>query len=263
MAAQMVTITIISPIYLALEVAQGHANPTFEDIAIEPADLDAIPWATTVSFVLPTIGMTLPLLDVLSAELNYLFIALWQPFPFYQTLLQPILRQLYGSKGEKEQRSYKTRERSLAKAYGFVLKLCAGTHLFVLGAALLSQATDSLPTLSLLQMLKPTSLSHPPTLAALSPPVSALDSRAIVTCFLRWDIYCASAAFSIWAGYQTYHSEKEANVLGIAARIIFWTVVGGPLAPAAVLLWDRDMAALWKAKESENTGKKKQGRRVR
>lgn len=251
MIFQLVTVTIVSPIYLCLEVAQGNVGSAFNELAVNPVDLDAIPWATTLSFVLPTIAMAVPLLNIASAELNYLFIALWQPFPLYQALIQPLLRKGSGieQRGKKGSSVYTRQERSLARVYGFVLKLCAGTHLCVLGAAFLSQFNDSLPTVSLSRLLMPTSLSHPPTLAALSPPVSALDSREVVVSFLRWDIYCASAAFSIWAGYHTYHSERGASILGIAARIVFWTVVGGPIAPAAVLLWDRDTAALTRARK--------------
>lgn len=257
MVFQLVTVTIISPIYLALEVGKAHLSPTFDDLSIEPNELEVIPWATAISFVLPTIGMTMPLLNVLSAEMNYLLIALWQPFPFYQSLFQPILRQISGKKGGREKASHAEYEQGLGKAYGFVLKLCAGAHLFVLGAAFLFQASDSLPDVSLAQILKPTSLSLPPTLAILSPPVSALDARAIVLGFLRWDIYCASAAFSIWAGYHTYQYEKQASLLNIAARIVFWTVVGGPMAPAAVLLWDRDTVALRSANQSKSLKKRK------
>ena len=257
MIFQLVTVTIVSPIYVALEVSQGHTNPTFNDLAIDPRDLDAIPWGTTISFVLPTLGMVVPLLNLASAELNYLLIALWQPFPLYQTLIHPLLRSSYPDRSRNGRVSTNGYEKSLGKSYGFILKLCAGTHLFVLGAAFLSQASDSIPSISLSEMLIPTSLSNPPTLATLSPPVSALSSRAVVTNFLKWDIYCACAAFSIWAGYHAYHAEKGANLLNIALRIVLWTAVGGPIAPAAVLLWDRDVAALEKAKRGEKAGKKR------
>lgn len=252
---QLITVTIVSPIYLALEVFQGETNSSFNELTIDPRDLDAIPWGTTVSFVIPTLGMIVPLLNIASAELNYLLIALWQPFPLYQSALHPILRNLYPSRSHSGV-SVNAYERSMGKAYGFILKLCAGTHLIVLAAALLSQSHDSMPAISLSKILVPESLGNSPTLATLSPPVSALESRAVVTNFLKWDIYCACTAFSIWAGYHTYNSDKGANLLTIAFRIAFWAVVGGPIAPAAVLLWDRDVAALEEAKRGERSRKK-------
>lgn len=246
----------MAPIYLALQILGLPAVQGYETVAVDTLDLCLLPWSTTISYILPTLCLTLPLLNILSSKGNYLAIALWQPFPLYQSVVHPLLRFICGGSSSKKRESPEQLEKSLGKAYRFILSVCMGIHILVIGTLIANHSQNLIPNLSAVEVLALTSLTHPPTLALSGTPVPALASRAIVTAFLRWDIYCASAAFIIWAAYLAYRAEKGPSLVGVLEKIFFWTVVGGPIAPAAVLLWERDLAVLKKSRASQAPTKK-------
>lgn len=132
-----------------------------------------------------------------------------------------------------------------------------GVHLVVLGAIATSAYTDLLPPLSAQKLLALTSLLDAPTLKISSPPVSALDARTMVLCFLRWDVYCCCASFVIWATYNLHQEKKSANFLVTLSRIAVWTVLGGPLASAVIFMWERDINVVDRLSQFEIEGKRK------
>lgn len=231
---QVMTITIIAPIYLTVQLLISPG-----DVAVDALDLDMLPFSTSIAYILPSIGLALPLLKDISPGAKYLAIALWQPFPLYQTAIHTILRYIFRNKRQDKG--------GLRRAYKFVLWLTMGAHLLVVGTIIVSRA-GFIPLLSVSKILSPGSLASPATLAMLDPPVSAAAARDIVVSFLRWDVYCASAAFVIWAAHLA-----PGGLPSRVAKVVFWTVVGGPVAPAVMLIWERDEAVL--AKQAEAKGK--------
>lgn len=255
----MVTIAVTAPIYLTLQILSLPQVQDYDTVAVDSVDLSILPWATTISYVLPSLGLALPALNKLSSRAKYHAIALWQPFPLYQSVLHPLLRSLLGGSppSSKRRESPEQVEKSLGKAYRFVLSVCMGVHLLVVGTLVANHFQNFIPGLTFAEALAPTSLTNPPILAMAQTPVPAAVSRDIVGAFLRWDIYSTSASFILWASYLAYSTEKGPGFFGILEKILFWTVAGGPITAAAILLWERDLAVLKKVKASQASTKKK------
>ncbi|KAL4727996.1 hypothetical protein ACLX1H_004703 [Fusarium chlamydosporum] len=188
---QSVTITIIAPIYLTLQLLLSPSTPQQANLLADPADLSFLPVATVISYVLPTIGLCLPLVYDISRETKFIAVALWQPFPLYQTALQSIWRLFVGSQpsesGNKAYVNISGCSRALNHAYTFITGLTMGVHLIVMGTIAASWMNLIQP-ISGHHILSLTSITNSPTMALLGPPVSAMQSREIVVSFLRWDV---------------------------------------------------------------------------
>ncbi|KAG9258420.1 uncharacterized protein F5Z01DRAFT_196043 [Emericellopsis atlantica] len=243
MLGQLVTITIAAPIYLAFNVLYSPDRAGYEDVVVDPTDADILPWVSTISYMVPSLLMVLPSLGVLSPRENYIIIALWQPFPLLHSFFHPLVKKLVAS----DKKPKETTDRllvSLRSVYKFVMTLSGIAHGLTIGTVILSKTLSNMPGLSLSKMLVPTSLTDPPIRTLMKPPVSALAQKEIVTNFLRWDIYCACAAFAVWAVYQKHQALPQKSLLRTVGKIGFWTAVAGPIASAAALLRERDVEVL-------------------
>ena len=73
--------------------------------------------------------------------------------------------------------------------------------------------------------------------------------------FLRWDVYCTCATLAVWAEYQWQAEQETSRVVAMLCKIGFWAVLGGPLAPAIMLLWERDSLVLSRGSKSTKAKK--------
>ncbi|KAI3576285.1 hypothetical protein IWW34DRAFT_745995 [Fusarium oxysporum f. sp. albedinis] len=244
---QSVTITIIAPIYLTLQLLLSPTIPQQAYLLADPCDLSLLPISTVISYIVPTIGLCLPLIFDVSREAKFIAVALWQPFPLYQTAIQRVSRLVCWSRRGKANNTAHIDPRACRKAmnraYRFITTLAVGVHLAVFGT-ILASSMDLTDNVSGRHILALTSLTNPPTLALLSPPVSAMQSREIVVSFLRWDVYCTCLAMAIWTGYQLYSAQRAPSRVVICFNTIWWTILGGPIYPALRHLWERDAMVL-------------------
>ncbi|KAF4998637.1 hypothetical protein FGRMN_2963 [Fusarium graminum] len=240
---QYVTVTVIAPIYLTFQLFLSPSTPQQALLVVDPSDLNFLPISTVISYVLPSIGLCLPLIFDISRENKFIAVALWQPFPLYQAAIQQTLRVVSSSKRDKGNgvgHAYIERcRKALKRAYTFIAALIMGIHLSVM-ATILASSRGLVAPVSGHHILAPTSLTNPPTLALLDPPVSAMQSREIVVAFLRWDVYCACLSMAIWTGYQLYSAQKAPSLVRIGFKSLGWALLGGPILPAVMLLWERD-----------------------
>jgi hypothetical protein len=240
---QAVTITIIAPIYLTLQILLSPSIPRQASLLIDPTDLNFLPVSTAISYVLPSIGLCLPLIFDISRANKFIAVALWQPFPLYQTALQQTYGLLVGSgRGRANIKAHvdlRQCRKAMRRAYVFIASLTMGVHLSVM-ASILASWMNLVPTVSGHHILALTSLTDPPTLALLNPPVSAMESREIVVAFLRWDVYCTCLAMAIWSAYQLASAQRTTSIVTIGIESACWALLGGPIFPALMLLWERD-----------------------
>ncbi|KAM0231337.1 hypothetical protein ACHAP5_011102 [Fusarium lateritium] len=198
---QAATITIIAPIYLTLQLLLSPSIPRQASLLIDPSDLNFLPVSTVISYVLPSIGLCLPLIFDISRENKFIAVALWQPFPLYQTALQQTYRFLVGpGRGKANSKAHVDLRRcreAMRRSYIFIASLTMAVHLGVM-ATILASWMNLVSAVSGHHILALTSLTDPPTLALLNPPVSAMESREMVVAFLRWDVYCTCLAMGIW-----------------------------------------------------------------
>lgn len=233
-------------------IVQLFSSPDVIDqtlLEVDLLDLRLFPVSTATAFVLPTAGLALPLAFDLSPKAKYLAIALWQPFPVYQTVSHALARFLSRSRRSGSTAAWETGAqplyaRHLGWVYKFLLSLTLLPHLLVVGSILASCLAGKGTPLSIQQILAPDSLLNPPTLALTSQPVPMMVSRAIVVSFLKWDVYCACVSATVWASCTAYLAARDTPFLAIISKVVFWLLVGGPVAPAIMLLWARDLAFL-------------------
>ncbi|OBS22952.1 hypothetical protein FPOA_09273 [Fusarium poae] len=247
---QAVTITIIAPIYLTVQLLLSPSIPQQANLLADPIDLSFLPAATVISYVVPSIGLCLPLVFDISREAKFIAVALWQPFPLYQSALQHVSRLFSGFRGStssnKANVDLRLCRNAFNRAYMFITGLTMSVHIFVMGTIFASWMGQVQPV-SGHHILALTSITNPPTLALLESPVSALQSREIVVSFLRWDVYCTCLSMIIWSGYQLSVAQRAPNVMVTSIRAILLALVGGPIFPALMFLWERDDIVINKA----------------
>ncbi|KAF0636370.1 hypothetical protein FPSE5266_08421 [Fusarium pseudograminearum] len=240
---QAVTITIIAPIYLTIQLLLSPSTPQQANLLADPTDLSFLPVATLISYVVPSISLCLPLVFDISREAKFIAVALWQPFPLYQSALQYISRLFSGIQGTKSKKNayidVRRCKKALDRAYLFITGLTMGVHLFVMGTIFASYIGQVQPV-SGHHILALTSITSPPTLALLEPSVLVLQSREVVVSFLRWDVYCTCLSMIVWSGYQLSVAQKAPSVMVTVFRVILLVLIGGPIFPALMFLWKRD-----------------------
>lgn len=226
------------------------------DLLVDPHDLDLLPVSTTISFILPTVGLCLPLLTDISREAKYIAIALWQPFPLYQSAILSIVGVFKRGTYAPTHGDVREWRRAMDRAYSFITTLTMSIHLTVMAIILASSVTHLIPKVSGQHILALTSLTNPPTLELMSSPVSALESREIVVSFLRWDVYCTCISMVIWSTYQLMAAQRAPNLAITSMKVVFWALLGGPIFPALMLLWERDDIVMDRVEYSTPSQKK-------
>ncbi|KAK0636990.1 hypothetical protein B0T17DRAFT_484014 [Bombardia bombarda] len=254
---QTITYILTVPTYLIIHlftspVAKRGGEPVAlaAAAAVDPADTVLLPVCTTLAFIVPAVMMSLPSPEFLPASSHYIMIAFWNAFPLWQSLLMWAFKLI--SPSEKGAKSLTTVPSSV---YKFVLTICIVSHLGVLAIAVVPHTivSDNSPyALALSAILKqvdfssafiPASLWNPPTVDPNSVDRIPADWLApLAIHFFQWDIYSTHVAVVIWAGYlYSVATSVSSGGLGkMTGRVVFWFLVGGPVAVAACLLWERD-----------------------
>ncbi|OIW28252.1 hypothetical protein CONLIGDRAFT_370509 [Coniochaeta ligniaria NRRL 30616] len=257
---QNISYTVAAPLYFILHIfTSGTASPSVSaddvlpDDALEPRILLL---SNLIAFVVPAVGMALPAHSVVSAETHYNWIAVWQFFPLLYSLFQWAFSRISSTLGltKSSERQPNRSQVSTAVVYRAALFLTVTTHLTILAVALTPALAlpPGWPTLSAIfdqvtlnSAIIPPSLLSPPTV---DPKVIPADSLAPAAhFFLIWDVYCGSIALLLWAVYLRRVAAGPTDRFswtGLGAKVLAWTAVGGPVAAAAVLLWERDEVLL-------------------
>lgn len=254
---QNISYTIAAPIYFVLHLFTSPTASTsvsaadvLVDDVLEPRLLLL---SLFIAFVVPAVGMGLPAPSLVTASTHYNWIATWQFFPLLYSLLQWTFKQIFSTLGLFRPTGRQLNKRSpvsTAVVYRAALFLTVTTHLALLAVTLTPSSVipAGWPTLStVFDQVTVTSAIVPPSLY--SPPtvdpkvIPAEDLAPLSHFFLIWDVYCGSVALLLWA---VYLRRVVAGPTGgfswtsLVGKVVGWTAVGGPIAAAAALLWERD-----------------------
>jgi hypothetical protein len=245
---QAVTITIVAPVYLIMQLLQSSSNAPEETLLVHPSDLDLLPLSAILTYIVPTIGLCLPILNLLSDKAKLFVVAFWQPFPLYHTIIRGVSQAL------RRRKHLDTKERStiylqhcrqaLQRSNWIMISLVVMVHMTVMITIAVSNIAQLVPQVSGDHILALTSLKRPPTMAMLHPPVTLIESREIVLSFLRWDVYCTCIAMLIWATYHRYRVQSSSSVLILIMKALSYALMGGPIFPALMFIWERDEIVL-------------------
>ena len=139
--------------------------------------------------------------------------------------------------------------------YRFILALCLVSQISALVVAVVpytavpgnislpSWVSDMLKETNLTAVFLPSSPGNPPRISPASVDVIPTDWLVpLAVHFLQWDVYVGNLAVLVWAGFVYFVSSASASKgsVEVFVRVIGWLVVGGPVAAATVLVWERD-----------------------
>ncbi|KAK3688187.1 hypothetical protein B0T22DRAFT_479455 [Podospora appendiculata] len=278
---QSVTYTVTVPVWLIMHlltspVAKGDPAAG----AVDAADMALLPACAALAFIFPAIMMNLPSPSVLPAASHYGWIAFWNAFPLWQSIHHWVLRRLVApSASAARMAAADVNQRpgvaaaakptpTARSVYKFILALCATSQLALLGLALTPYTAVPAgwaPGWTALFKQVDLSSAFVPTLprgdvgavgfasfGGRRVPGDFLPPLAKI--FLQWDVYSANAAMLIWAVYvygvsrsvwkAAGHITAQTSGLLVAVKSVGWFLVGGPVATATFLLWERDEAAV-------------------
>lgn len=256
--AQNITFTISAPIYLIIHLLTSPvatANVSIDHISVDTSDSSNLPLSTTLSFVIPSILMYLPVPEQVSASMHYTWQAVWQVFPVTQSIYHYVLKAILPGPGPGSNSSTR-----LVGVYRYILFLSIVPQLLLLTIAV--TPSDLVP-----EVLKPifeevdlTSAFVPywpwnsPTADELAGAAAGLVGETVVPAagkaelvklFLQWDIYCGTLAIFGWAVFVYSVARRETGIfVGVLRKAVVWMVLGGPVAAAAMLLLERDFAVV-------------------
>jgi len=264
--AQNFSFAISTPLYLFMHLltsptaqpyTSAHAS---SDLFVSTYDLAIIPVSVTLGYLVPSLLMLLPGNAPIASPTHQYLVAFWQAFPLWTLLIQwtlkPICTLLLGqdtdAKTEKSSQTAASRTylNSASQVYTFVLAFCLTTHLPALILSLLPPGTvpESMPALAYLARPSFASTFIPPL--PLGQPIR--DMAEGVHIFLLWDMYIGSGSGLLWAIvlYQNavFGNQGMASNLSLATKAMVWTVLGGPVAAWAILMWERDQVVKQKVK---------------
>lgn len=271
---QNLTYAFVVPLYLALHLLtspsarlrSGDGDAARRALFVYLWDLAVLTSTVALSFLAPSLLMSLPGLFGHSAAQHYGWLAVWQLFPVWSAALQwAAHRAGYFLLGSLVPRDDAGREATpgvafavaVSGAYQFALTLCVATHLPVLAvaalpaplrAALASASASVLPAGVAAPVLAQVTFARtfvPWPLPAGPPAVSRDaygpgDLAAVTLNFLQYDFYSGSVPFLLWAMYLHQTTVRNPRFLAMLRKVGFWLVLGGPLAAVTALVWERD-----------------------
>lgn len=243
---QNISYTITVPIYLMIHLLTSPlAQPTPGSshlFTVNDLDLKLLPLCTMAALVIPSIAMALPSPSYVPASTHYTWIAIWQAFPLWQTTLHWTLKRILPSPTAPTPRKHH-HQNPTAAIYKLILLLSVASQSTLLLIALTpstavpEQWRPVFSAVTVSSAFVPAPFWTPPTTTVTAAiPADALPPLAHF--FLQWDVYCGGAAVLLWAVYVRRAAGGGGG--GGWGRVLGWGVLGGPVAAAAVLLWERD-----------------------
>lgn len=247
LAAQVLTFAFATPLFLCLHLSFSVTarKPNAENIRVPRAVLNAIPLVFTVGFMVPSALLILPRSEQITTDLKQIFIAVWQPWPAYTSILLVIVNLVFSPfvRNDRNVDDGRATQRALRRVYAYAFGNAAVTHLISWIVSLSTVIAPSIFKPEYVSSLHPFKVFDIPQPWA-SPVTQVSTLGEGVHAFLRWDYLIGSAGVLIWAVsvYKSAHRVVYGRVgcLGLVTKVVLLSLVAGPTAAAVELLWERD-----------------------
>lgn len=254
---QNITYTVSVPIYLIIHLLTSpvsNDNPAAAALAIDAQDLFVFPLSVTGAFVVPTVLMCLPAPAMLSAASHYTWQAIWQIFPVTQSATHKLYKRITAPLSFKHNFHEQLDDIYRATA---LLSFVPQTALLVVAATPAALVPDVViryvPGLSK-ELFQSIDLANAfvPYLPWNSPVYTSLSSKVVsakglpelVKLFLQWDVYLGGTSLLVWSVFVYSVARPDKRFLSSTLpKIAVYTVLGGPVGAATMLLWERDVLA--------------------
>ncbi|KAF2084758.1 hypothetical protein K490DRAFT_59392 [Saccharata proteae CBS 121410] len=261
MAMQNLSAAVTLPIYFLLHLLTRDSNSTPTSLSIPGPDLAVLPLSITLGAILPTIAMSLPSPTILSHSTHQSLVLLWQFFPILTVIAHKLCLTIFTpflspNPNRAPPHSPQKPAQPPSPTPPETKSPLRTLYTFALLTATLTHATTL--TLTLTPLLLP-SLFTPTALASLHPrlflPLVSAKNTSLaggltegILRFMQWDEAVSAGTAALW-GAELYLRDAGARrgawgLLGVLARLVFWSLVGGPAAAAVAMVWERDELVL-------------------
>ncbi|KAL4790505.1 hypothetical protein BDV19DRAFT_333247 [Aspergillus venezuelensis] len=246
LAAQVLTFAFATPLYCTLQLLTSvtAVKPTAENIRVSRAVLNAIPIVFFIGYMVPTAALLIPVSENVDADLKQIFIALWQPWPAYISILLTTVHIVFSrfTSNDNNDEGGRATLSSLRWVYAFAFAHTTINHIVSWTIPLASVTAPWLFRREHLEALHPSVVFDIPK--PWEAPALVDNIGAGVHTFLRWDYIIGSAGVLVWA--ISLHHTAQRVVYGRAGhgwlfvKVAALAVLAGPVGAAVELLWERD-----------------------
>lgn len=267
--AQTCTFALSTTLYGCLHLRRSVTvvNPTPQNISVSPAVLRAIPFIFLVGYQLPTILTILRAPERISIDLKQIFIAIWQPWPIYVSILAGAVHyitSLFTSPETNATKANQTQLTLLRRVYAFAFAHTAITHILGWTVSLATVLAPVLFNPKFIPILHPARVFRP-TFPFLATDLRIESVGQGVHIFLQWDFLIGSLGTLVWAMGLWAAAQKKYNLewrnsstvlgLGLFVKVALLMLVAGPVAAAVELMWERDELVFAQRPAQEPSGK--------
>lgn len=246
------------PIYLAIYLSTSPlvSSKSASNLLVETNHVIAIFPALLMGYILPSILMSLPAPSVLSYERKQTYMAIWQMFPIWVSMVQAVLPYAMSKPvNTSSTKSFGSQELHTMRILYVGLLIIAG---FGQAATATLLATSTFfPNLFALEFkgaFNPSKVFLP---AAVSPSIKMPSIGCGANLLLQYDELIGSGAMVLWSitlfmiVYRKSRSDQsEASLIAYGIMAMFLT---GPLGYATACIWARDELLI---SEAEGNDKK-------
>lgn len=247
-ALQNLAFAVIMPIYLFTHLFTSNTVNSWKpsDYAVDVIDAYSIPIAMVFGYAIPTVLMSLPAPGILDYSTKQNLMAIWQFFPVWVAILQPIVAFLMASFGKIASRESVFTDKASMKALRCVyitLLIIAGVNqLSTLTIVVLSELFPSIFASSYVGAFNLSKVFMPQGITPATKMSTIGDGTLML---LQYDNYTGSFSIALWATFlivQRYQNQQRDMAKHI--QLVFYGFVTlaltGPLGYAAACLWARD-----------------------
>lgn len=246
LTAQVLTFAFAAPLYGAIQLFTSvtATKPTAENIRVPRAVLRAIPFVFFIGYMVPSFLLLAPESEHVTKDLKQIFIAIWQPWPAYVSILLTVAHIFFSpfTSNDHTVEGGRATLRALRGVYAFAFANATLNHLI---SWIIPLATLAEPRFFKEEYL---AALHPCAVFSFPKP---WESGAVVEtvgagvhAFLRWDYIIGSAGVLIWAVslYRAAHRVVygRAGCIGLFVKVAALSALSGPIGAAVELMWERD-----------------------
>ncbi|KAF7626420.1 hypothetical protein F9C07_12398 [Aspergillus flavus] len=263
LTAQVLTFAFAAPLYCFFHLITSRTakNPTPDTLRIPRSITNTLPLVFILGYMVPTQLLILPISEHITFDLKQIFIAIWQPWPAYISIILTLIYTIttpFTSSDRTTPASERKNLSSLRWVYAFAFGNTALTHLVSWIVSLASVLVPDIFNPEVVDYLHPGRVFEVPI--PWEEPVRTVASVGHgVHAFLRWDYIIGSLGVLVWAG--SLHGAAQRGVygsvgwLGLLWKVGLLSVFVGPVGAAVELMWEREELVLAKRGLTES-GKK-------
>ena len=248
-AIQNFAYAVIVPLFLIIHLSTSPtvSSTSAADFAVSLADTLSIPVALTLGYAFPTVLMSLPVPSVLNFSTKQNFMAFWQFFPVWVSMLQPVVAYSVGfisdrmTSEKKPEPRQKASIETLRSLYILLIAVAGASQISTLSIITLSELFPSLFAARYVGVMDFSRVFFPQAITT-SAVMSSIGDGAFM--LLQYDEYIGSLSIATWAAVLLLQTRENHRMsANYPTSIIYGLVImalTGPLGFAVACIWARD-----------------------